>query len=375
MQIGIEISTLLNHGHDIGAGRYIYNLTRNLLAIDSHDRYILAARYLTDNHLKTVASLAKSNAKLKLFKVTEKRLKLWDRIGFPPYEFLGFGSDVLHCPDFMIPPTFNRNIVLTINDLAFVRFPEFNFEWFIEKYTRQVKANALRAKKIIAISKSTKNDIVNFFGIPPGKISVIYPAADKVFKKLKNPDTSVLNRYNTGGEYILSVGTIEPRKNYPLLINAFGKIKPRYPRLKLVIVGRTGWKSEASYKAREDSPYKQDILFLGRVEDSDLVHIYNQALAFVYPSLFEGFGLPVLEAMSCGLAVIASNTSSLPEVVGESGMLIPPRQFQDLSEAIDKLLSDSSLKKELSEKAIRQAEKFSWLDNATRTLKVYQSAV
>ncbi|MGM0365696.1 MAG: glycosyltransferase family 4 protein, partial [Actinomycetota bacterium] len=318
MRIGIEISTLANHGHDIGAGRYIFNLVDNLLDIDTRNRYTLVGRYTTGNHLKKIDALAKSNAKLKLFKASEKSLRIWDRVGFPPYELLGFRADVFHCPDFMVPPTWARNIVLTINDLAFVRFPEFNFEWFIEKYTRLVKANAMRAQKIIAISKSTRNDIIEFFGVPPDKVSVIYPAADGIFKKLKNPDASVPRRYNTGNDYILSVGTVEPRKNYPLLINAFGKIKGDFPRLKLVIVGRTGWKSEPSYKAREDSPHREDILFLGRIEDSDLVHLYNQAKAFVYPSLFEGFGLPVLEAMSCGAAVIASNTSSLPEVTADS---------------------------------------------------------
>ncbi len=374
MRIGIEISTLLNHGHDIGAGRYIFNLVNNVLAVGGNNQYTLAARYLTEGHLEKTAAWRGDNVRRKFFRTSEKSLKAWDRAGFPPYELLGFKADVFHCPDFMIPPTFNKNIVLTINDLAFIRFPEFNFEWFIKKYTRQVKANAKRASKIIAISKSTKKDIMDFFKVPRDKVHVIYPAADAVFKKLNHPDSSVFDRYQIGEEFILSVGTIEPRKNYPLLIDAFAKIKADHPKLKLAIVGRTGWKSEASYKAREDSPHKEDIFFLGHVQDSDLVHLYNQARAFVYPSLFEGFGLPVLEAMSCGLPVIASNTSSLPEVVGQAGILLDPNRSSYLAEAIHKLLTINSLREELSEKGLNQAESFSWIENASQTLKLYGSA-
>lgn len=373
MKIGIEISTLVNHGHDIGAGRYTFNLVESLLSIGSQDEYVLVARALNDKHIHKISSWEKYKAKIKLFKTSQKKLNAWDRLSFPPYELLGFRADVFHCPDFMIPPAFNSNIVLTIHDLAFVRFPEFNFDWFIKKYTKQVKANARRAKKIIAVSRSTKNDIVNFFGIPAAKISVIYQAADSIFQKMDKPDSSVLDRYDIGREYILSVGTVEPRKNYPLLINAFAKIKPDHPKLKLAIVGRTGWKSEPSYKAREDNPYKQDILFLGKLDDHDLAHLYNQAKAFVYPSLFEGFGLPVLEAMSCGSAVIAAHTSSIPEVVGQGGMLIPPNNSQDLSAAIHKVLSDTHFRQELSKKALLQAKKFSWADNARQSLELYRS--
>ncbi len=373
MQVGIEISTLANHGHDIGAGRYIYNLVHNILALDAQNQYILAARHTTRDYLEKVFGLKKSNARLKLFSVSEKKLRVWDRLHFPAYELLGFRAHMLHCPDFMIPPTWNKNIVLTINDLAFIRFPQFNFDWFIKKYTRQVKANAHRAKKIIAISRSTKQDIIQFLGIPPEKISVIYPAADPVFKKIDHPQSRVLQKFKTQKPYIMSVGTIEPRKNYPLLIHAFGAIKPRFPQLKLVIVGRTGWKSEPSYKAWEDSPYKQDIHFLGRAEDQDLVHLYNQAQAFVYPTLFEGFGLPLLEAMHCGAPVVASHTSSVPEVVGQAGLLVTPNDSGQLSEAMHTLLGDPSLRRQLAQKGRKQAQQFSWTHHAARTLALYQS--
>src|SRR3989304_2884420 len=222
MRIGIDISTVLNHGQDIGSGRYIINLIRNLLKIDRENTYVLTGRYITGEYLPIIYDL-KSNhpenkIKLDLYHTTSGKLRLWNKFRFPAVEFLGFKADILHCPDYLIPPTLNRNIVLTIHDLAFIRFPEFNFDWFIKKY--------------------------------------------KINKK-----------------YIFSVGTIEPRKNFVVLIKAFNNIKQSKigSGYKLVIVGRTGWKSEAAYQERENSPYREDILFTGRIPDQDLVQIYNQA--------------------------------------------------------------------------------------------------
>ncbi|MGM0368642.1 MAG: glycosyltransferase family 4 protein [Actinomycetota bacterium] len=382
MQIGIDISTLVNHGQDIGAGRYIYNLVENLLEIDNVNSYLLTGRYLNNDYLgiarELTAGYPDSKVRLKLYPVTQKKLKYWNLFRFPPYEFLGTRTEVMHFPDFLVSPTLNRNIVLTINDLAFVRFPEFNFGWFIKKYTKEVKKNARRARKIIAISESTKKDIVNFFSVNPAKIEVIYPAAGKIFRKLKKEDIdkSIPDKYNTGKKYILSVGTIEPRKNYVALIEAYNALREEYDTdIRLVIVGRTGWKSEATYQKRDDSPYREDILFLGRVEDRDLVRLYNQAELFVYPSVFEGFGLPPLEAMSCGLPVIVSNASSLPEVVGGAGILVPPKNTGRLASAIRDVLEDNSLKEKLSSKSIKQASRFSWEENARKTLKVYRQAL
>lgn len=400
-RIGIDISTLLNHGPDIGAGRYIINLIRSLLEIDNKNTYVLTGRYTSARYLEIAYNLKKdfenNKIELKFYRTPQKKLDLWNRLKFPPIEFQGFKADILHCPDYLIPPTLNKNIVLTIHDLAFIRFPEFNFDWFIKKYNREVKKNAQISRKIIADSESTKNDIVNFFKIDPAKIEVVYLAADNLFKKLleKEKYKSVLKKYKIDKKYILSVGTIEPRKNFTTLIKAFNLLKDNikgkaartngpadgYPdpqdiqlqNLQLVIVGRTGWKSEATYKERELSPYKEDILFLGRVPDEDLLQIYNQAELFVYPSIFEGFGLPPLEAMSCGLPVIASNCSALREVVGDAGILIPPNNHKEISKQILYVLKNEKIIEELKEKSLYQAKKFNWEETARKTLEIYHS--
>ncbi|MBU4313813.1 MAG: glycosyltransferase family 4 protein [Actinobacteria bacterium] len=379
-RIGIDISTLLNHGPDIGAGRYIINLVRNLLEIDNKNTYVLTGRYTSTEYLEIAYNLKKdfenNKIELKFYGTPQKKLDLWNRLKFPPIEFLGFKADILHCPDYLIPPTLNKNIVLTIHDLAFIRFPQFNFPWFIKKYTIEVKRNAKRAKKIIADSQSTKNDIVNFFNINPSKVSVVRLAADAFFRKLpsKEKGKGVLKKYNIDKKYILSVGTIEPRKNFTTLIKAFNIAKKRNAGFgyKLVIAGRTGWKSEATYTEREASPYKDDILFIGKVSDEDLLQIYNQAELFVYPSLFEGFGLPPLEAMSCGLPVISSNCSSLKEIAGNAGILVTPNDYKEISKQISDILKNEKLKEELKKKSLIQARKFNWTKTAEKTLDIYK---
>ena len=383
MRIGIDISTVLNHGQDIGSGRYIINLIRNLLKIDRENTYVFTGRFTTGEYLPIIYDL-KSNhpenkIKLDLYHTTSGKLRLWNKFRFPAVEFLGFKADILHCPDYLIPPTLNRNIVLTIHDLAFIRFPEFNFDWFIKKYTREVKKNAHISKKIIADSESTGNDIVKFFKIDPARVEVIYLAADNIFKKLSEneKDINVLKKYKINKKYIFSVGTIEPRKNFVVLIKAFNNIKQSKigSGYKLVIVGRTGWKSEAAYQEREKSPYREDILFTGRVPDQDLVQIYNQAELFVYPSLFEGFGLPPLEAMSCGLPVIASDTSSLKEVIGDAGILATAGDESELKKQILYVLGNEAIKEELKGKSLIRAKKFSWEETAQKTLDIYNKTI
>lgn len=378
LRIGIDISTLLNHGPDIGAGRYIFNLIKSLPANDKKNTYILTGRYISADYFDIIYNLKKdygSGVILKLFKTSQKKLNLWDWFRFPPLEFAGLTLNLLHCPDYLVPPTLNRNIVVTIHDLAFIRYPRFNFEWFIKKYSRKVRQSVLASKKIIADSVSTKNDIVKFFNVNPARVEVIYLAADSIFKKLNkseiNKDT--LKKYGIDKRYILSVGTIEPRKDFITLIKAFNYIKKNFNTFdyKLVIVGRTGWKSEATYAEMEQSPFKEDIIFTGRVPDSDLVQIYNQAGLFVYPSIFEGFGLPPLEAMSCGLPVIASDTSSLKEVVGNSGILIKAGDEYKLGKEILKVISNEGIKERMREKSLTRAGEFSWDRTAKKTIDLY----
>lgn len=381
LRIGLEVSSLINHGQDIGAGRYILNLVRSLLDIDRTNSYLLFGTHTNTKYLDLAFGLGRGlpdkRIDFRFTKVPEKCMKAQEKLRFPPIEFMGFRADVFHCMDYIIPPTFNKNIVLTVHDLAFMRFPEFNFEWFIKKYSRMVAKNITNSKKVLASSESTGSDIIKFYGTEPEKVEVAHLAASPVFKKFepKDIDKVAVSKFGIKGPYILSVGTIEPRKDFVTLIKAYNMARDKKPGPfhKLVIAGRTGWKSEATYNEHTLSPFKDDIIFTGRISDQELVQLYNQAGIFVYTSFFEGFGFPPLEAMSCGLPVICSDSSSIGEVVGDAGILVDPGDIGGFADNILKVLSDRSLMEKLQLNSLKRAEKFSWEETARKTLEVYKS--
>lgn len=381
LRIGLEVSSLINHGQDIGAGRYILNLIKSLLSIDKANSYLLFGSYTDTKYLDLAFNLGRGlsgkRIGFKFIKVPEKYKKAQEGLRFPPIEFMGFRADVFHCMDYIIPPTFNKNIVLTVHDLAFMRFPEFNFDWFIKKYSRMVAKNIVNSKKVLASSESTERDILKFYSPDPEKIKVVHLAASPVFKKLgsNEMDKISVSKFGIRGPYILSVGTIEPRKDFSTLIKAYNMARNKKPGPfhKLVIAGRTGWKSEATYNEHKLSPFKEDIIFTGRISDQELTQLYNQADIFVCTSLFEGFGFPPLEAMSCGLPVICSDSSSLSEVIGAAGILVGPGDIDGFADNIIKVLSDDELRERLSNDSLKRAEKFSWEQTAMKTLDVYKS--
>lgn len=403
MNIGIDISTILNFGVSMGSGRYIINLLNGLFCIAEESRkksfkendhekvkdpmkstqditFTLTGRYSDDSNLHHINDLATNypglSIKFKLFKYSQDIIDRWDKRSFPPIELKGFKADMLHCPDYIVPPTRNKNIILTIHDLSFYRFPQFNFSWFIQKYQTMVLKNAKRAKLIIADSQSTRQDIINFMKIDPQKIKVIYLAADKKFKPLPPGElkSSVIKKFNIPKNFILSVGTIEPRKNFKTLIKAFNIFRDDYGssnEYSLVIVGKTGWKSEETFEEYEKSPYKNEIIFTGEADDEDLVQLYNQASLFVYPSIFEGFGLPPLEAMSCALPVIATNTSSVPEIYPNEEFLVNPFDENIMAQKINLVLSDNKVRERLINFSIENSKKFSWEKSSLQTMQVY----
>lgn len=381
LKIGLDASSLINHGQDIGAGRYILNLIKGLLSIDKRNEYLLFGIYDSSKYLETVYSLKKeftdADISFKFIRTSQKTLKLYEHLRFPPIEFLGFKSDVFHCMDYLIPPTLNKNIVLTIHDLAFIRFPEFNFEWFIKKYSRLVRKNANISSRILASSQSTADDIHKYFGIEKNKIDMVHLAAGPDFKKLGSGelDMSVPEKFGVNKPYLLSVGTIEPRKNFVTLIKAYDLARKSHKdfKHKLVIVGRTGWKSEATFSERDNSLYRNDIIFTGRTTDRELIQLYNQADIFVYTSLFEGFGFPPLEAMGCGLPIICSDSSSIKEVVRGAAVLLKPEDISGFSNNIIRVCRDMDLRKKLSAASVKRARDFSWEETARRTLSVYRS--
>lgn len=242
--------------------------------------------------------------------------------------------------------------------------------------TKLIKIAIYRARLILTISENSKNDLISYFNLPDHLVRVTHLSVAKNFRVIDN--TAHLNdfkvRHSLPDNYILFVGSIEPRKNLIGLINAFDKIKTKIKH-KLVIVGGKGWLNSEIYAAIQEKKLESKVIFTGYVSDEELVAIYNLADVFVYPSFYEGFGIPPLEAMACGTPVITSNTSSLPEVVGEGGIMLDPSDTRAWASSICRVLRDESLRSKMVLNGLLQAKKFSWERTARETLKVFEEVV
>lgn len=285
--------------------------------------------------------------------------------------------DVLHSPDF-IPP-FRRRCpaVITIHDLAFLRYPSL-LTPESARYYGQVDDAVVSAEAIIAVSESTKRDLLQLLAADEQKIHVVPEAADPSYRELDDPQAvaEVAGRYGLEPGFFLFVGTLEPRKNLPALIKAYALVRQRHQAVgapKLVLVGSRGWLCEDIFALVDQLGLSEDVCFLGPVGREDLVGLYNAATALVFVSLYEGFGLPALEAMACGTPVIAANVSSLPEVVGDAALLVSPHDVEDIALAMGRLVCDAELRQEWRRRGLARAEQFSWERAARETLAVYRA--
>lgn len=283
---------------------------------------------------------------------------------------------IFHGTNFTVYPDRQTIKVMTLYDLTFLKYPQY-IDSVVAKYYQRVKKCLQWTDVIITISESTKQDAIAYLNIDPDKIFVT-PLASRYQKDyLEKYDTEKLKAqtsYDFTTPYLLFVSTIEPRKNVTTLIKAFNYLKQKYAiEHNLVLIGRKGWRYQGIFEAIAFSPYNQNIYHLDYLADELVALFYQLAEAFVYPSHYEGFGLPVLEAMTLGTPVICSNTSSLPEVLGNAGLQIDPNEPIEIAEAIWKIISNTELKQKLSQKGNQQAKKFSWNNTAKTTLEVYRT--
>ncbi len=284
--------------------------------------------------------------------------------------------DLLHV-QYTAPPFAPCPIVSTVHDLAFEHLPEtFNRRsWMQMRLT--VRRTARRAAHIITVSDYSRDDIIRTYKIPPERITVTHEAAPAHFAPVDDPAElkRVRDQYGITRNYVLSLSSIQPRKNLVRLIEAYTQLRranadERFPQL--VLAGKRGWLEHETFRAAGQSAITKDILFTGYVPDRDLTGLYSGALCFVYPSYFEGFGLPLVEAMQCGVPVIAGNRTSVPEVVGDAGFLFDPFSTDELANAIKRLVDNPSLCAALRDKGLARAKTFSWQSTARQTLRVYQ---
>ena len=291
--------------------------------------------------------------------------------------------NILHFPAHyhtQITPFFlNNNLkkILTIHDLTPLLFPETHVKKNAILWNSTLKLIKSRIDTIITDSINTKRDCIKYLKIPEEKIRAVPLAAGTQYKplsSLKLIEEELKSRYNLEVPFILYVGTLEKRKNISTLIKAFNELKNQHITHKLVIIGQKGWKYEEIFETVHKLGLNNEIIFTGYVPDEDLVKFYNAADLFVYPSIYEGFGLPPLEAMACGTPVITSNTSSLPEVVGNAGITVDPYKTDGLIDKMHKILNSTNLQDKLSKKGIERAKTFSWDKTARETWKVYEDS-
>jgi glycosyltransferase involved in cell wall biosynthesis len=289
--------------------------------------------------------------------------------------------DLLHCPVNVRPVLFCAcPVVVTVHDLIFLLYPR-NFHPAKRLYLTVATGHSVRrAARVIAVSEATRKDLIRLLGVKPERVVTVYNGVGEQFRPL---DEDVLGefaaRQGIKGRVVLYVGTLEPRKNLIMLIRAFRRLtdNPALEDVTLLIVGSKGWYYDEIFAAADQSGLVESgrVRFLGRVPEEHLPLWYNISSAFVYPSKYEGFGLPALEAMACGTPVIASNTSSLPEVLGEAGILLDPDDVGAWAQAMERVLVDEPLARQMRHKGLRQAGKFSWQRTAQHTAAVYRQVL
>lgn len=302
------------------------------------------------------------------------------RVGIPLSVLLSKDKpDIFFSPTHYIPQFISTPRVVTIFDLAFLRFPEFFTKRDLLQLKNWTGDSIKQAKEVITISESTKKDIIHFYGTDPKKITVCYPGYDSMtFKPVtdKSKINEALDRYHICGDYVVFLGTIQPRKNLKKLIEAFANID----NLKLVVIGKTtgpgrqGWMYQEILDLPKKLGIEHKVQFTGFVPAEDLPSIYSGSKTYILPSLWEGFGIPVLEAMACGTPVIVSNVSSLPEIVGEAGLLVNPNSGSEIERAIRTITMDSRLAEKLSTQGLQQIKKFSWTKMAQQIIQVMERA-
>ena len=292
----------------------------------------------------------------------------WHRLRLPLWaDQAAGGVDVIHSPDYVLAPVRRARSVLTVHDLTFVARPECAVPSLRRYLERVVPRSVRRADRVLADSKSTADDVMRLYGVPVERLEVVYSAAAERFRPLPPAEAeAMLGDLQVPRPFILTVGTLEPRKNLSRLVDAFQSLNLPHT---LVVVGARGWMySDLVAKLRQPR-----ILAPGYVTDDQLVGLYNLAELLVYPSLYEGFGFEPLEAMACDTPVAASNVSSLPEVVGDAGLMFDPEDTAAIAAAIRRLATDPALRDELRAAGREQARKFSWRSSALQLKAIYQS--
>jgi glycosyltransferase involved in cell wall biosynthesis len=365
MRVAIDARKL----HDFGIGTYIRNLLRHLARIDTTSEYVL----LCQAPDLGVASQLGPNFRTVLEPSPNYSIREQIHV---PWLLHRERPDVFHAPHYVLPPATRCRSVVTIHDCIHLMFPQYLRNRAAYVYARaSMWSAAHQASRILTVSEASKRDIIHFFNVKPEKIVVVYNAIEERFAVTPSDEAieRVRERYQLNHQFVLYVGNIKPHKNLVRLIEAFAELRRRgFDELKLLIIGDEISRLPALRRAVHSYKLHKHVRFLGYLEDETLASLYRLASVFVFPSLYEGFGLPPLEAMASGTPVVTSNVSSLPEVTGDAAVLVDPYSVESIVEGIARVLTDPALAADLRRKGPARARQFSWARSVERTHQLYQ---
>ena len=359
-----------------GIGRYTRQLLEALAEADDDTRYRLF--YCAGGRMEGALPSLNQRFTLRPLPLSDRVVNLvWQRahLPLPVQTFIG-NFDLFHSPDFTLPPVRGKPTVLTIHDLAFMVTPECAYPTLRAYLTEVVPRSARRASRIIAVSEQTRLDLIERVGISPERITVVSEAAGVEFRPAEDSHAArdVVRRLGIDGPYILSVGTLDPRKNYVRLLEAYAILRGAGVPHRLVIAGAPGWLFDPIFTRLDQLRLRDHVIFL-RPDEQGLLALYQSASVCVFPTLYEGFGIPPLEALACGAPVACSSAASLPEVVGDAALLFDPENMEELAHCVQRLLEDAALVTTLRERGLQRATHFSWQRAAAETLEVYGQVV
>ncbi len=351
-----------------GIGRYVRELVAALARQPAEFDYRLFVAGADQ-----LPALPGSNFRWCPTRITPRWLaRIWGRARLPlPVEVFTGRTDLYHATDFVLPPTLARHTLLTVHDLSFVRVPETASPSLKAYLDTVVPRSVQRADHILADSQATKDDLVALYRTPADKITVLLSGVDARFQPTDDP--GVRQKYAlTDRPYLFSVGTVQPRKNYIRLIQALAVLRERGYDLDLVIAGGKGWLDDPIYAAIQSLKLGDHVHLIGFADDADLPALYSAALITAVPSLYEGFGIPVLESMACGTPVVTSTVSSLPEVAGDAALMIDPTDLDALIDALNRLIDSETLRHDLTARGLARAREFTWERSARQLSDIYR---
>lgn len=368
-RIGIEFTAA--HAQSAGIGRVVSELVQAVIAQNTrHQLTLFSASHQQENPFPHDAQVHWKHSR-----VSHQWLsRLWRmRIPLRIEQWLG-EIDLFHATDFVLPPTHKRTkTVVTIHDLAFIRVPEAATPRLRRYLNDAVMRSVHRADFIVTVSHTTLQDVADIYRIPKEKIGVVYHALPSYTPKRSQPAQHTFPQLTR--PYLFSVGTVQPRKNYSRVVKALARLRSQGLDIDFVIAGGRGWLEDDLYKTIEDTKMHSYVHILGFVPDEQLASLYQSALCLAYPSLYEGFGFPILEGMSHGIPVVTAGTSSMPEVAGEAAVLVDPYDLEAITDALQRTITDTALRDALITRGYEQVKKFSWQQSAEKLLQIYDDVL